>query len=65
MTQSPDEKVSEGIVAELRDRQLIATSRMDDLAKKLVAGSLTSADWRRIAEASLDEEQQAEDGQPN
>lgn len=65
MTQSPDEKVTESIVAALRDQQVVTASRIDDISKRLVAGSLTSADWRRIAETSLDEEQQAQDAHPN
>ena len=66
VTQSADDKVSEKIIGTLRDRRLVIPSRIDDLSKRLRSGRLTSTDWRRIAEASLDEEeQQAEDAHPN
>jgi len=65
MTQSPDQKVAETITASLRGKKLVAESRLSDLTKKLLAGSLTSADWRRIAEASLDEERKATDANPH
>jgi len=42
----PDEQVGESIIAELKKQALLSEAALAKLQPKLVAGSLSSADWK-------------------
>ena len=65
MTQTPDDIVADQIVAELHAQQLISEAKLKDLAKKLSTGTLSSQDWRLLAELEVDADTEASDGQAN
>ena len=48
---TPDEKVTENIVAEFTKRGLLSQAILEKLKPKLQAGALTSADWKLAFEA--------------
>ena len=50
---TPDQAVTEKIVAELRQKQLTAQESAKELEEKLSAGNLSAEDWRLIAELAL------------
>jgi hypothetical protein len=44
----PDEDVGENIIAELKKQKLLSKSGLEKLKPKLIAGSLSSLDWKLI-----------------
>ncbi len=54
MSDSPDELVARAIVAAVARESLVSASRLVDLERRLVAGSLRPEDFARLAE-SIDE----------
>lgn len=42
----PDEEVGESIVAELKTKGLLSDAALEKLKPKLIAGSLSSSDWK-------------------
>ncbi len=53
MTNTPDQIVTEKIIAELRAKQLIDEDRLEELEGKLSAGKLSAEDWRLMAELTI------------
>ncbi len=50
---TPDQIVTEKIVAELRQKQLATQESTKELGEKLSVGNLSAEDWRLIAELAL------------
>jgi hypothetical protein len=46
----PDEEVGDNIIAELKKQKLLSKSSLDELRLKLVAGTLSSQDWKFLFE---------------
>jgi len=42
----PDEQVGENILAELKKQGLLSESALEKLKPKLIAGALSSSDWK-------------------
>jgi hypothetical protein len=47
---TPDEEVGESIVAEFKSQGLLSDAALEKIRPKLVAGSLSSSDWKLIFE---------------
>lgn len=63
MTKSPDEAVSEAIVAAFRERKLVPENQLERLTQRILHGSLRVYDWRSLAEPDVrgEEENAAKD----
>jgi hypothetical protein len=46
----PDEQVGENILAELKKQGLLSEPALEKLKPKLIAGSLSSSDWKLAIE---------------
>ncbi|MGH9427789.1 MAG: hypothetical protein ACRD2L_15985 [Terriglobia bacterium] len=46
----PDEQVAEEIIAEFKKQCLLSDAALDKLKPKLVAGTLSSSDWKLLLE---------------
>lgn len=53
MTKSPDEAVSEAVVAAFRERKLVPEKQLERLAQRILGGRLRAQDWRSLAEADV------------
>lgn len=42
----PDEQVGENIIAEFKQHNLLSEAALEKLKPKLIAGTLTSLDWK-------------------
>ncbi len=47
---NPDEEVGDSIIAEFKKQGLLSDSSLKKLLPKLVAGTLSSSDWKLIFE---------------
>jgi len=56
----PDQEVSEAIVDELREEQLLTDSSLKGLAEKLAAGRMDASDWKVLF--ALDAAERKTDG---
>ncbi len=46
----PDEQVGENILAELKKQGLLSEPALEKLKPKLIAGALSSSDWKLVFE---------------
>jgi hypothetical protein len=63
MTKSPDEILTERIIAELRSKSLLSEKELEKLAKTYSKGKLSVEDWILHAESSL--KKGGDDGKKN
>jgi len=55
MNKSPDEIVAGKIISELKEKELIHDSQLDEIKTKLKSGDISSEDWRLIVEKDIEQ----------
>ena len=55
----PDEQVGENILAELKKQGLLSEPALEKLKPKLIAGSLSSSDWKLAFETDRPKKEDA------
>jgi hypothetical protein len=55
----PDEQVGEAIIAEFKKQKLLSDASLEKLQPKLIAGSLSSSDWKLVFETARPEKEGA------
>lgn len=61
---TPDQQLSEQIVAELVEKGLILAEKKDSLGKKLSTGQMKAEDWRLLMAGTIRSQSQPEGGKP-
>jgi len=56
-----DQSLAQGIVADLRKKQLLPAKQLDELAEKLTSGGMKKEDWQLIVEMAVDAEKPRKD----
>jgi hypothetical protein len=54
---SPDEQVGENIIAEFKKQKILPDSAVEKLKSKLIAGALSSSDWKLAFETARPEKE--------
>lgn len=55
----PDEQVGETIIAEFKKQKLLSDATLEKLQPKLIAGTMSSSDWKLIFETARPEKEGA------
>lgn len=55
----PDEQVGESIIAEFKKQGLLSDAALEKLKSKLIAGSLSSSDWKLAFETDRPKKEDA------
>lgn len=56
---SPDEQVAENIIVALENDKLLSKGTLEKLKPKLIAGSISSTDWRLLFETDGSKKERA------
>ena len=65
MTKRPDEIVAENIANKFKTIKLLQDDKVADFVRKLSNGTLSTEDWKLMAELTVEKEGGANNGQKN
>ncbi|MDQ7839165.1 MAG: hypothetical protein RDU59_11825 [Thermodesulfobacteriota bacterium] len=65
MTKTPDEVLTEVIIAAFREKKLASEINLNAIAVGLSGGSLTAEDWRLFANTEINKSGEVGDGKAN